>query len=73
MGFCRLVTHYMNFVHEWCRFTAVVILSCDIIEFIWELDWPGTNVQVGEKIFESNGSIVFLSLSFANIIDWQSS
>lgn len=66
MGFCRLVTNYMNFAHEeWCRFAAVFILGWDIIEFIWGLDWPGTNVQVGEKIFESNGSTVFLPLSFA--------
>lgn len=74
MGLCRLVTNFTNFFHEeWCRFGAMFILGWDIIEFIWELDWPGTNVQVGEKIFESNGSTVSLHLSLANIIDWRSS
>jgi len=73
MGFCRLVAHHSNFVREeWCRFAAVFILGWDIIECIWELDWPRTSVQVGEKIFASNGSTVFLRLRFAKIIDWQS-
>ena len=69
MGSCRLLTNHTTFVHEeCCRFAAVFFLGWDVIELIWELDWPAANVQVGEKIFESNGFTVFLPLRLANVI-----